>query len=40
MKPKITEVVLPFYHISKKNYELNKIAGREQLHTLKPYQPA
>jgi hypothetical protein len=38
MKTKITEMVLPFYHFSNKIYELNKLAGREQLNTLKPYQ--
>jgi hypothetical protein len=30
MKTRITEVVLPFYHFSNKNYELNNFAGRKQ----------
>jgi hypothetical protein len=30
----------PIYHLSNKNYELNKLAGRKQLNTLKPYQTA
>jgi hypothetical protein len=40
MKTKIIEVVLTFYHLSNKSYELNKFAGRKQIHTLKPYQTA
>jgi hypothetical protein len=29
MKTKITEVVLTFYHLLNKSYELNKLAGRK-----------
>jgi hypothetical protein len=28
---KLTEVVLTFYHLSNKSYELKKLAGRKQL---------
>jgi hypothetical protein len=38
MEKRITEVVLLFYHFSNKSYELKKLAGREQINTLKPNQ--
>jgi hypothetical protein len=37
MIARITEVVLIFYHLSNKSYELNKLAGRKQLNTPKSY---
>jgi hypothetical protein len=40
METRITELVLLFCQFSNKSYELNKLAGREQLNTLKPYQTA
>jgi hypothetical protein len=38
MGKRITEAILLFYHFSNKSYELNNLASREQVNTLKPYQ--
>jgi hypothetical protein len=38
METRINEVVFLFYPFLNKSYELNKLAGREQLNTLKSYQ--
>jgi hypothetical protein len=40
MKTKLTDVVLTFYRLSNKSYELNKLVGRKQLNTPKSYQIA